>query len=214
MKHLLNIFIILFFIYGCESNKSGYEIVKRTKTISKNNCQLQISFPEIKGLPDVKKMDALNKVLERFPDHEYYAKDCGQMKIKKNDILGDYQILLQNDSILSIEFQTLIRRENLKTDTIYHSIVANPKQNYNPKNGIVGIEPKQIVPNFNRGMIYPWVKKYSIEKNKHINLLAYKTDSNYIITWSVSEKDFIVYVGGEGEWFGRNKIKIPLKELK
>ena len=213
MKYFKYIFVIIFFIYGCESNKNSYEIVKRTKTISKNNRQFQISFPEIKGFPDIEKMDKLNKALEKFPEHEYYAKDCGQKKAK-SEILGDYQILLKNDSILSIEFQTLIQRENLKTDTIYHSFVINPEKSYKSKNGIIGIEPKQILPNFNRGMIYPSIKKFSIENNKHINLLAYETNSNYIITWAISEKDFIIYVGGEGEWYGRNKIKIPLEKLK
>jgi len=204
----------MFFICGCESNKTGYEIVKQTKTVSKNNCQFQISFPQIKGLSDIEKMAELNKALEKFPEHEYYAKGCGQKKVKRKEILGDYQILLKNDSILSIEFQTLIQRDNLRTDTIYHSIVINPKQNYKSKNGIMGIEPKQILPNFKRGMIYPYIKKYGVKNNKHINLLAYETNSNYIITWAVSEKDFIVYVGGEGEWYGKNKIKIPLKKLK
>ena len=213
MKHIKYIFFIIFFIYGCESDKNAYEIIKRTKTVSKDNCQLQISFPQIEGLQDVEKMAELNKVLEKFPEHEYYAKDCEQKKIKRDEVSGDYRILLKNDSILSIEFQTLIQRENLKTDTIYHSVVVNPKQSYKSKIGIVGIEPKQILPDFKRGMIYPYIKKYSIENNKHVNLLAYETNSNYVITWAISEKDFIVYVGGEGEWYGKNKIKIPLKKL-
>ena len=212
MKQL--IFIIIIFIYGCESRKNDYEIIRREKTVSKNNCQIKISFPEIKGLRDVKKMAIINKVLEKFPEHEYYAHNCEERKINRNKVSGDYQILLKNDSILSIEFRTLKQLKNLKTDTIYHTIVINPKVNYDSKNGIVGIEPKQILPNFQRGMIYPYIKKYNIENNENINLLAYETGSNYIITWAVSKTDFIVYPGGEGEWYGKTKIKIPLEKLK
>jgi hypothetical protein len=206
--------MITFFIYGCKRKNDDYEIIKRTKIISKNNCQIKISYPEIKGLADIEKMSRLNKVLEEWPEHEYYAKNCEHKEDKKDAIIGEYQILLKTDSILSIEFRTLIPHENLKPDTIYHSVVVNPKQSYKSKNGIVGIEPEQIIPNFNRGMIFPYIEKYSVKNKKHINLLAYKTGSNYIITWAISKNDFIVYVGGEGEWFGENKIIIPLNKLK
>lgn len=214
MKPLNYIFMIIFFIYGCKSKNDDYEIINRTKIISKNNCQIKVSYPEIEGLADIENMSELNKVLEKFPEHEYYAKNCEQKKIKKDEVTGEYQILLKTDSLLSIEFRTLISRENLKTDTIYQSVVINPKQSSISKNGIVGIEPKQVIPNFDRRMLFPYIEKYGIKNKKHINLLAYKTGSNYVITWAISKNDFIVYVGGEGEWFGENKIMIPLNKIK
>jgi hypothetical protein len=133
---------------------------------------------------------------------------------EKNQVIGNYKILLQTDSILSFEFQTLINRGEKKKDTIYHSIVINPKQKDTLKLGLLVIEPNQIIPNFKRGMIYPYIQKYKSENNTSVNLLAYETGSNYAITWAISENNFIVYVGGEGELFGKNKVEIPLNELK
>ena len=200
-------------INSCQKSNCGYEIIKRNKTITKDNCKIPISFPEIRGLADKERMTKLNEIFEKIPDHEFYAKDCEQKG--KSKVIGNYEILLQNDSILSIEFQTLIERQNKRIDTVYHTVVVNPKVKDTSKFGILGIEPNKIVTNFDRGKIYPYIKKYSTEKLKNqINLLAYEKGSNYEITWAVSEKDFIIYLGGEGEWFGKNKLKIPLDKLK
>jgi hypothetical protein len=212
MKHLNYILLLGFLICGCEQNNDGYKIKNRTKTISKENCQVAISFPEIINLDDDEKMAKLNQVLENFPEHEYYARNCG--KDNQNKIRGEYQVLLQNDSILSVEFRTLIQRANKKVDTVYHSVVVNPNRKSTLENEILGIEPNEIIPNFKRGMIYSYIEKYSSENENYINLLAYETGSNYVITWAVTEKEFIVYVGGEGEWFGHNRVKIPISELK
>ena len=212
MKTLKYILIFGILIYSCQSNRDGYAINERNEIITKDKCKIPISYPEISGLADREKTNKLNKILKEFPEHEYYARKCENNG--KSNVKGDYQILLQNDSILSIEFRTLIERQNKKVDTVYHSIVLNPKAKDTNEIGIVGIEPNEIIPNYERGKIYPYVKKYSVENNDYINLLAYETGSNYVITWAVSDKDFIIYVGGEGEWFGNNRIKIPLNELK
>jgi len=214
MKNLKYILIIGFLIYGCESKNAEYEILKRTKIIKKDNCEIPISYPEIKGLLDKVKMGKLNEIFEDYAEHEYYAHNCKKTDIKKNQVSGNYKILLQTDSILSIEFQTLINRGRTKKDTVYHSLVINPKQKDTLKVGLLGIEPNEIIPNFERGMIYPYIQKYSSKNNDYVNLIAYETGSNYVITWAISEKNFIVYVGGEGEWFGNKKIEIPLNELK
>ncbi len=212
MKTLKYILIFGFLIYSCESNRDGYKITERTEIITKDKCKIPISYPEISGLADKEKVNKLNKILKEFPEHEYYAKNCENNE--ESNVKGDYQILLQSDSILSIEFRTLIERQNKKIDTVYHSVVLNPKAEDTTEFAIVGIEPNEIIPNFERGKIYPYVKKYNTENNDSINLLAYETGNNYVITWAVSDKDFILYVGGEGEWFGNNRIKIPLNELK
>ena len=210
MKHLKYILIFGILIYSCQSNRDGYEITERTEIIKKDNCEIPISFPEVSGLSDKEKTKKLNKVLKEFPEHEYYAQNCKEFG--ERNVKGDYRVLLKTDSILSIEFRTLIERKNKKVDTVYHSVVVNPKDT--TEFGVVGIEPDKIIPNFERGKIYPYVKKYSAENNNYINLLAYETGSNYVITWAISDKDFILYVGGEGEWFGNNRIRIPLNELK
>ena len=199
-------------IYSCQSNKDGYEITEQTEIITKDKCKIPISYPEISGLIDEEKTNKLNKILKEFPQHEYYAKNCENSG--ENNVKGDYQILMKTDSILSVEFRTLIERKNKKVDTIYHSVVINPNAKDINKFGIKGIEPNEIIPNFERGKIYPYVKKYSDKNNQHINLLAYESGSNYVITWAISDRDFIIYTGGEGEWYGNKRIKIPLTELK
>ena len=212
MKTLKYILIFGILTYSCKSNQDRYEITEQNEIISKDKCKISISYPEISGLTDKEKTNKLNKILKEFPEHDYYAGNCetyGESNVK-----GDYQILLQNDSILSIEFRTLIERQNKKVDTVYHSIVLNPKANDTSQIGIVGIEPNEIIPNFERGKIYPFVKKYNTENENHINLLAYETGSNYAITWAISDKDFILYVGGEGELYGNERIKIPLNKLR
>lgn len=213
MKTYIYIFIIGFLICGCESKNTEYEVLNRKKIIKKDYCEIPISFPEIIGLSDKLKMTKMNEILEDFVEHEYYARNCEMNDITKSQVKGDFKILLQTDSILSIEFQTLINSGGTKIDTIYHSFVVNPEQKETPKVELLAIRPKQIIPNFERGMIYPYIQKYCTDNNFHVNLLAYKTGSNYIITWAISEKYFIVYVGGEGEWYGDKKIKIPLKEI-
>ena len=212
MKTLKYILVFGILIYSCQSKQDKYELKRRSEIIRKDNCRVPISFPEISDLADKEIMNKLNRVFKELPEHEYYANNCEN--IEESNVRGDYRVLLKTDSILSIEFQTLIERKNKNVDTIYHSAVINPKLKDTTEFGIIGIEPNEIIPNFERGKIYPYVKKYSIENKDYINLLAYETGSNYVITWAVSDKDFILYVGGEGEWFGNKKIKIPLNELK
>lgn len=202
MKPQIYILIFGILIFGCKSEKGEYEIINQTKIISKENCKIQISYPKIKG---VKSKEKLNEILENFPEHEYYAKNCGK---------GEYQILLKTDSILSIEFRTLINREKQKTDTIYQSIVFNPNRKIKSEFYELLINIENVIPNFERGMIYPFIKKYSLENKLEINLLAYETGSNYAITWAISKDNIIFYTGGEGEMFGHNKIEIPLNKLK
>lgn len=211
MKHPSYLVIFWMLMFGCGSHQNEYKVVNRTKTITKGNCQIPISFPEISGLVDTGKMTKLNKLLEVFPEHEYYANHCDENSKGRKEVKGDYRILLKNDSLLSIEFQTIISRDHSKTDTIYHSIVINMHAS---KIEAWAIEPEHIIPNFNRGMIYPYIKKFSDDHQISINLLAYEKGSQYQITWAVSERNFIVYAGGEGEGFGTHKIEIPLDKLK
>ena len=203
------IFIVFIIISSCISKENKYKIINRTKIIRKGNCKIHVSYPEITGLKQKQKQKNLNSVLENLPEHEYYASsNCKD----KNSVNGEYQVLLSNDSILSVEFRTIIKWKNRKTDTIFKTLVLNP--NKENDNELTAIELKQIIPNFERGLIFPYVEKYEKNHNAGINLLAYKTGSKYVITWSISDKYLNVYVGDEGEWSGYHKIKIPLNEIK
>jgi len=214
MKPQIYILIFGILIFGCKSEKGEYEIINQTKIVNKENCKIQISFPKIKGIKSKEKLIKLNELLENIPEHEYYAKNCGKTETGKFKVKGEYEILLKTDSILSIEFRTLINREKQKTDTIYQSIVLNPNRKIKSEFYELLINIENVIPNFERGMIYPFIKKYSLENKLAINLLAYETGSNYAITWAITKDNIIFYTGGEGEMFGNNKIEIPLNKLK
>jgi hypothetical protein len=73
------------------------------------------------------------------------------------------------------------------------------------------IKPEYL-PNVDRSVLYKHVKKFCDNTNIYINLLAYKND-NYLLTYGMTKKDFILYIGLEGEWGGRYKLIFPLSEL-
>ena len=99
-------------------------------------------------------------------------------------------------------------------DTVYHSIVLNPKKIGDKEFSYFQPDPKFVIENFDRGDLYKYVEEYNTKNNDKVNLLAYESGSNYVITWGISENEFLLYVGGEGEWFGNDKIRIPINELK
>jgi hypothetical protein len=148
----------------------------------------------------------INEILEELPEHQYYARNCSS--VTPQFVSGKFKVLLKTDSVLCIEYQTdiLYKDENR---TIFHSLVINPN-----KDASIEIEPRDLIPNFDRGKILPYIERYNSEKKANINILAYQKGSNYAITWGITEKNFIIYTGGEGEWFGYDKIEIPLSELK
>jgi hypothetical protein len=155
-------------------------------------------------------------LLYKINDCENYALNCDKTQQGKTVIKSDYIIQLREDTLFSIEYITEITNlyENRK-DTIYQNLVFNP-QKIKGKNmkDFLFIEPENVISNFDRELLLPYVDKYNKLRNKNINILAYKKNSNYFITWGITKTDFILYVGGEGEGIGYDKILIPLTRLK
>ena len=196
-------------IIGCNNKNNNYKIINKSKIIKTDDCPVSISYPKIIGLGQKIKMKNLNEVLEKYPEHESYSFLCNS----NHSVKGEYEVLLKSDSILSIEFRTVIKdKKQKKSDTIYQTVVLNPNKKNDDE--IRALELKDIFPNFKREIIYPFIEDYEKRNKVGINLLAYKTDSNYYITWSISDKYLIIYAGDEGEGDGKYKIKIPMSRIK
>jgi hypothetical protein len=209
LKYIL-IFLIPIFI-GCQTGSSNYEVLYKSKTVTKDDCKVPITYPQIQGDIDTVSLNRINEILERLPEHEFYAHNCDSENPQL--VSGKFKVLLKQNSVLCIEYQTDIEYKN-EHRTIFHSLIINPNGNAAMGFGSIGIEPIDLIPNFDRGKLLPYIKKYNSDKKDNVNLLAYEKGSNYVITWGITEKDFIIYPGGEGEWFGYDKVEIPLNELK
>lgn len=205
------IILLLLIFIGCQTDKANYEVLTQSKTIEKGDCKVPVNYPQIKWKLDKADQNKVNEMLEKLPEHEYYAQNCSSENPQL--VSGKFEILLKTDSVLCIEYQTDITYKN-ENKRIFHSLVINPNKDASIDFGSLGIEPVDLIPNFDRGKILPYIERYNLENKANINILAYQKGSNYAITWGITESHFIVYPGGEGEWFGNDKIEIPLNELK
>lgn len=208
LKYTLIIFLPVFI--GCQTDDSSYEILTKSKIIKKGGCEVPVSYPQI-NWKFSKQNTRLNEMIESLPEHEYYADNCSSSDLKF--VKGKFEVLLKTDSVLCIEYQTDIEYKD-KHRTVFHSLVINPNKDTSGDLGSIEVEPKDLISNFDRGKILPYIERYNLDSKGNINLLAYQKESNYVITWGITESHLIIYPGGEGEWFGYDKIEIPLSEFK
>lgn len=202
----------LFTIASCTSQEEYY-IKKNSKTIVKNeNCEISFHYPELKSPnQDFKKV---NELLEKFPDYKYHSNNCEDSSFAKKRITGNYQILLQLPERLSIQFTKHFHRDNKgKIDTMISGIVINPIEFEKGLSNENVVTINSIIPNFKRGMLYKYVKEYNKVEQANINLKAYEDESKYHINWAVTNENLILYLGSEGEFFGNDKIEIPIEKL-
>lgn len=208
--------IVALITYGC-SISIDYSIKKKFLSVVDNeNCKISFFYPEFSSIRSNIDVEPLNEMFEKGTDIElHYLNQCNTEQQQKMIIKGDYKVTLKTSDILSIEFTTVTEEEKYGIDTVYFSFVIDPKKVGKKDISYFKTDPKSLIPNFDRGDLYKYVKKYNEEKKKNVNLLAYETGSNIGIHWGISKKNFLLYVGGEGgEGFGNGKIKIPLDELK
>jgi hypothetical protein len=202
-------------LYSCTPSLD-YKIERKFKSLINNeNCQIEFYYPSIEVKETNPNVTELNDLLERLPDYKYYGHNCDEMNGEKRKVIGDYTILLQTKDILSIEFTTqLSEPKGPVIRTIYHSLVLDPNKISDGDNSRFKIEPKSLFPNFDRGVLKKYVDNFSKTNNKHVNLLAYESGSRHVITWGLTKDKFILYVGGEGEAYGYDKIEISIDEVK
>ena len=213
MKHIL---LIGIFILNCCSNIGEYRIERNFKSVVNNqNCVIKYYYPKFISNDSREGGDELNDILAQYVDYENYAHNCSSIKNEKRIIKGDYKITMMTEDILSIDFITEINfgKDDLQ-DTVYHSIVVDPKKIGDERLSFLQSDPKLLLPEFDRGDLYNYVEDFNSKNQDKINLIAYKSMSNHVLTWGISKDTFLLYVGGEGEWFGKHKLKIPLSELK
>jgi len=199
-------------LFGC-TNLEEYKIERKFKVIANNkNCKIEYYYPKFLSSNSTL---VVNELFEKYVDYDYYNRNCDEREKGKLIIKGDYQITLQTTDLLSIEFLTEIFVDDHKyIDTVYQSLVLNPKKRNEKKISKFLFDLRLLTPNFDRGKLYKYAKEFNEKSQNKINLRAYETNSNYAISWGLTQNDFLLYVGGEGEWFGYDKIRIPLTELK
>jgi hypothetical protein len=114
------------------------DFIKKHKILVDNDfCDISFYYPEIEMNKD--SLD-LNKILYHIPDYEFYSHRCDEKREHKKIVKGDYKIVYQNDSLVSIEYVTLINYDNVKIqDTVYHSIVLNIKSQKNDHGNYYGV---------------------------------------------------------------------------
>jgi hypothetical protein len=179
--------------------------------IKKEDCKVPVEYPQIKWKFDKPNHSKINKMLEKLPEHEYYARNCSSNN--PQSVKGKFEVLLKTDSLLCIEYQTKIEYKN-EHRTVFHSLVINPNRYASDEFGSNEVEPEDVIQNFDRDKIRPYIEKYNSDNKDNINVLAYQNGCKYAITWGLTESHFIIYPGGEGEAFGYDKIEIPFTELK
>ena len=213
MKQIIIISILLSLFISCKNDKK-LDIVNQYKMLIDNDyCKIHFNYPIIResALDSVTQAD-LNQALYTIPEYNYYLQRYDTTKMQRDVIHGDYDIILQNDSIISIEYLTVINQsQKTVSDSIYHSIVFKIDSN---NQLIWGISPEYIIANFDRSSLKPYIEKYNLHADRKANLLAYESGSRYAITWALTNKTIIIYPAGEGEHFGFGKLIIPLINLK
>ncbi|MEM9821999.1 MAG: hypothetical protein AAF985_13040 [Bacteroidota bacterium] len=190
-----------------------YHIQRTLKTIQQNNCKLTLYYPQIVIEEPSPQVEELNRLLEIHGAFEDHLRRCKETQEQLTVVKGDFRVTLQSQELLSIEFIT----EQLfgeVSDTTYHSLVLNPSKIDEGLLSYLSIELGQLIPQLDRGDLLPYVRRYNEKKKATINLAAYKKGNKHAIVWGVSERHLLLYVGGEGEFFGQDEIAIPLAELE
>jgi len=198
-------------LHGC-TGSNGYSVEARRKTIVDNDsCYITARYPVLITAKDPDSLRELNEILSKIVDYDYYVRQCEKKYGTRLSVISDYALTLETQKLLSIEFRTTIESAGLHYDTVYHSLVLSPK-NISEGNGIIAT-PEMLIEHFDRQRLFEHVKDFNKQNGKDINLLAYKKDSNYFITWGIGKDVLLLYLGGEGEGFGRYKIEVPQSEF-
>ena len=199
--------------WGSCTNPNGYRVERKFKSlVDDERCSVSFFYPALKW-DDGTTNRELDFILENCVEYEQYTRNCDAHTGAKNVIKGDFKVTFATKDLLSIEFtEDVLSYGGREKHQIYHSIVLNPEL---LKTGQIAAfeRPEDLFPQFDRGRLYPFVSAYNGKHQRQINLRAYETGSNYALNWGISATDLILYVGGEGECYGEDRIFIPLDAL-
>ena len=133
------------------------------------------------------------------------------MVVKEKIVIeGTFETLYESDSLITIEIKTILESYyGNYNDTIYECLMFNPKVKFEMNNFFL----PYLKERFDRSKIRPYLNGLKLNKDRVINMLAYEKDSKYSITYGLTDKDLILYVGDEGEFRGFKKVIIPLNTI-
>lgn len=162
-------------------------------------------YPQLTSYyPDSLRM-GINTALRSTTDVDRYLESCTN-KQKPTQIISDYRVLLNNDSILSLEFKLTRKSAGGVARVTYFPIVL-PADTFRLE------FYEDVEKHLHRQKLWPYVQQLSLEQGKSFNHEAYKKGSRYHINFAFSEDSLILYPGGEGEFHGFYRLPIPLKKV-
>ena len=191
----LYIFLFCFALASCGRNSIE---TKSEVLLDENKCKVVSFYPVVHARHHNADIESLNKHLRVINEMDRYIKNC-----QERNIIGDYKVLFDTDSLMNIEYvvkidgRSRIRYRNIFIDMTAYKMIA----------------PEEAIPNLQRDKLYPYVKHFNDTSGININLNAYEKGSNYAIMFGRTSNDLVLYLGGEGEFEGYYKLILPLKDV-
>lgn len=181
---------------SCSPDKRDFSISEEAVKPATN---ILVKYPVIAGDYPDSLLVAVNRVLSSMTDVNYQIRN----NIETDSVFSDFEVLLENDSLISFEFRKTLFRDTLNAH-FYYGLILN-KEDLSAY-----IAPEALWKNFDRSALIPVIKKAGIID---FNEYSYRKGSHTIISYALTRDSLIVYPGDEGEFRGRYRIAIPIKHL-
>lgn len=188
---------------GRSFQKIDIKKVEYKKPINSNYLVIN-RFPQIEK---AKFNDSIKKVLNKYFENVNelnLIKDSLSFKFNgiNKEIVGDYLILSNNDSIISFEFFVKKGKYIVSYKPVFLDVFKGELY-----------ECEEVLKNISRNKLGSFVKVYANNTNTNINLDAYRDDSRTRLSYAKKDKILYIYMGKEGEFGGKYKIEVPLDSV-
>ncbi len=199
-------FLLLFLVLIACQNQSPYKISSVEQTwIKEEGCEIEHRYPQIRGVQDSMKSQALNEYLKGAMLLQREVAACLESD-ESRIIDADFQTFSNTDSLISLELILNKDLGDLKIKSYYPICMYMP-EGYNPTLEMVmdsGIFDK----------ILPKLEAWQAENpDKAFNKLAYRPGANYFIPFGLSKDSLILYPGAEGEMVAFNRLALSRDEI-
>lgn len=205
MKYIIAILVMFF---SCKDDDSilfdGIIKVEKTRKISKDLFVIN-KFPQLKLETINDSISAsFNWYLENV-NGLYTIKDSSAFSFKGENkkIIGDFDILVNNDSLVIFEF--FLSKGGLITS--YKPVFFHKYDNSFK-------ECDDFKWKFSRDKLKKYIVDYKNKFNVNINEYAYQSGSNTKLSYALVGEQLIIYAGDEGEFGGKYKIVVPYNSVK
>jgi hypothetical protein len=178
------LFIICFFLTNLSySSSSTYQIIDSV-TVDTSGCKYH--YPVLVSEAPDSCVQKVNRVLKEFSKGH---------KVK-------YKILFYSDSLICFEFiGRLSHHEN-----VYNSICIDP----------ISSEFVLPIPFLDVNKLHPFVKKFYKEdasEDYGSKAYYYGGGGGATLLYGITKNKLVLYMGGEGEQYGYDRLEIPLEKL-